>query len=226
MAGLAIALLLLFGATLLSRRSKPTAEVEFVPVEAIFKDPNALGRLRMKLMSFLRRAKVDVMVEVVASERLGSGAHALFMRENRSATTNEVSAWLLKDEDLTALAKAFELRREQRITAPRIITTEGMMGTFSISSSQTRGGTNYEAGMETRIIAQRAGDRTDLLLGFRSTGFESAVGGGTTNAIVQTNAYFALRVQMPPEERAIILVEQEGGKPPLVISVQASFQIP
>lgn len=222
--GGAIALLLFVGAIALWVRSKPTAEVEFVPVEAIFKDPNTLGQLRVVLASFVRRGTVNAMLEVVAIDSLNSGAHTLFMRKERSASTNGISAWLLKDDDLSALSKAIEFKGKELLARPRIITHEGMMGAFSSSSSVTIGRTNYDAGLEVRIIARRAGEKTDLLLGIRDTDFAHAAGGGIPNARIHTNAYFALRVQLPPQERAMILVEREKGKPQLLISVQADIQ--
>jgi hypothetical protein len=220
----AIALLLFVGAIALWIRSKPTAEVEFVPVEAIFKKTSALGRLRMKLSSFFRRGTVMTLVEVLASERPGSvAAVTAFMGKSPVAVDDGIAVWLLDDEEVTVFGKARGgFREEEFIGRPKMITDEGRVGAFTFEHSAMIGGTNYDAGLHVRILASRGDEKTDLLLGLRDKDFSNLPGGG--HPVIQTNAYFALRVQLPPQERAMILVERMEGKPPLLISVQARFR--
>jgi hypothetical protein len=223
--GAGVLFVVLLGAVALWRPSKPTAEVEFVPVEAIFKDPNALGRVVLKLRSFLPQARAYTMMEMIASERLGSDGFAKLIRKEPGATSDGIRVWLVNDDELKTLAGPPGLRRNELVAQPRIMTHEGMMGAFSMQSSIAAGGTNYTAGKEVRVIAHRAGEKTDLLLGFRDTDLANAPG-AVANIVVKTNVHFAVRVQLPPQTRAIIEVDHEKGKAPLLISVQTRFQKP
>jgi hypothetical protein len=222
---LAVALLLLLlGAIVLSIRLKATAEVAFVPVEAIFRRPRALDQLRIRLNSVFRRGTVMTLVEVFASERLGGVASAsALIGKSPAGSDDGIAVWLLEDEEVNAFVSGRGgFREEEIIGKPKMITDEGRIGAFSFEHSATIGATNYDAGLHVRIRAHRAGEKTDLLLGLRDTDFSESPGGG--NVITETNAYFALRIQLPPQERAMLVVERKGGKPPLLISVQARFR--
>jgi hypothetical protein len=139
-----------------------------------------------------------------------------------AASDDGIAVWLLEDEEVNAFVSARGgFRDEEVIGRPKMITDEGRIGAFSFEHSATIGGTNYDAGLHVRILARRAGEKTDLLLGLRDTDFSELSGGG--NVIIETNAYFALRIQLP-QKRAMLVVERKGGKPPLLISVQARFR--
>jgi hypothetical protein len=192
-------------------------------VEAIFKDPNALGRVVLKLRSFLPQARAYTMMEMIASERLGSDGFAKLIRKEPGATSDGIRVWLVNDDELKTLAGPPGLRRNELVAQPRIMSHEGMMGAFSMQSSIAVGGTNYTAGQEVRVLAHRAGEKTDLLFGFRDMDFANAPGPGS-QIVVETNVHFAVRVQLLPETRAIIQIEREKGKAPLLISVQTVFR--
>lgn len=161
------------------------------------------------------------MVEIIESERPRDTVFTKLMREEPGARAEGIRVWLLNDDQIEALAGPSGLRREERVGVPRVMTDEGMMGAFSFENSEVVGGTEYTSGHEVRVLARRAGEKNDLLIGFRDTEFSA--GGGMTNRVVQTNVQFGVRVQLPPQERAIIVVERENGKAPLLISVQTRF---
>src|SRR5688572_5097724 len=202
--------------------AKPEAEIVFLQVEKVLKEPNKVQRLLEALRSKLVKPQaVMISAEIVSSERLASLEKAPELIGRKPLAEKEgVQVWIISDTELYRLSDAFRFKRTNLIANPRMMTQEGEMGAAFIGSSVQLGGTNVAVELAMRMKALRGETNTDLFLGVTDTEVMTGTN-GVAGATVRTNIYVGARVQVPRQHRVLFVCNRNDGKGPVCVFVSA-----